>query len=350
MTVKFRKNAVLLLGLVISAVFLWLALRDSDLIEIRNAVLRANWWFAPLIVITLGVYFGFKTLRWKQLLSPIANVRIASLYPVVIVGYAANLILPAQMGELVRTFLAGQKYRIPASPVLITVILERMFDFLAILIFIGVLLPVTENTPPELVLAGYVCGGIGFVMLVAVVTHMLWPRVFTRVMEVLTGALPHSLGQKAMHQFEIATSGLESLRQPRRFVAISVNSLVQWLLMGLCTYLAIVASGIDVPVSAAFIVLAVVVIGMTIPSSPGFFGTIQLCFAIGLAPFGIDAGSAVAASVYFHGILFVSVALGGLFFARFMGYTPKGLVSASEARLGVTESVPANPVANQSGR
>ena len=332
MALKHRKMFFTMLGLSISIVFLWLAFRKSNLDEIRNAMNHANWLFAPLVVVTLAVYFGFKTLRWKQLLIPIARIKTSSLYSVVVVGYAANLILPAQMGELVRTYLAGQKFMIPSAPVFITVVLERMFDFLAIMLFIGFLLPITKNVPPELILAGYVCATIGLLMLSVVVTHIMRPAVFTGVVKSMVRMVPLPYRKVIIDRFDIATIGLESLRDPRRFMFIAMNSLIQWLLMGICTFFAIAALQIDVPISAAFIVLAVVVVGMTIPSSPGFFGTIQFCFTIGLAPFGIAPGPAIAASIYFHGLLFISVAVGGLAFVRFLGYTPHGLVQASEVR------------------
>ena len=214
-----------------------------------------------------------------------------------------------------------------------------MFDFLAILVFIGLLLPVAENIPGELVTAGYVCGAIGAVMLILAGLHIARPQVLTTVFYFFTGLLPEKIRAPLNRQFDLATKGLQSLRNLRLLIGISALSLLQWLLMGCCTWLAILALDIVVPVSAAFVVLAVIVVGMTIPSSPGFFGTIQLCFTIGLAPYGVDAGTAIAASLIFHVVMFVSVALGGAFFVRRMGYTATGLYRQSEGQTGAQTDV-----------
>jgi hypothetical protein len=84
--------------------------------------------------------------------------------------------------------------------------------------------------------------------------------------------------------------------------------------MVVCVYFAIVAFDIRVPPYAAILVLALIVAGVSLPTSPGFVGTIQFCFVLGLKQFGIDANSAFAASVFYHSITFVAVTATGLYF------------------------------------
>lgn len=338
---KPRKRLLLILGTSISIVFLWLALRQTDVGSIRAAISLADLSYVPLLLGAIVLFFWFKTVRWRTILSPIALVPISSLFPVVVVGYASNILLPAQLGELVRTYLACRKYRIAGGPVLVTVILERMFDFLTILLFVGLIIPFEENVPRELVLAGYVCGGIGVVMVALATLHARRPQTLGRVFGLATSILPLRVREPLDRQFELATHGLESLKDLRLLAAIAFTSIAQWVLMGFCTWFAIVALGIEVPMSAAYVVLAVVVVGMTIPSSPGFFGTIQLCFTIGLAPYGVDAGEAIAASVLFHGVMFVSVAVGGAVFLRRLGYSATDLYRQTQSSdLATTEIEP----------
>ena len=330
MNARSRKTLILTLGLIVGFVFLWLAVRGTNLTDIRESFLRANWLYAPVLVLVLCIYFVVKTVRWRYLLLPFARIRTSSLIPVVVVGYASNLLLPAQMGELVRTFLARQKYGIATGPILVTVIVERMFDFLTILLFVGIILLTEDKLPPELLLAGYVCGAVGIAMLAGIALQLLWPRAVESVINVLTRFLPNAAQAAVAAQYRQATAGLRALEQPQLFFAITLSSVAQWLLMGLCAYIAIFALDLDVPFSAAFVVLAVIVVGMTIPSSPGFFGTIQLCFTIGLAAYGIETDDAVAASIYFHGLLFISVALAGALFVRYLGYSPGDLIRNAE--------------------
>ena len=339
MGIRARNRLLLVVGAAISVLFLWLAVRDTDIMSIRLSIADAKLTYIPFMLVSIVLFFGFKTARWGVLLSPIVAVRTTQLYPVVVVGYASNILLPAQLGELVRTYLACRKYRVSGGPVLVTVILERMFDFLTILLFVALIVPFERNVPEELVLAGYLCGGIGLVMVGLATLHALRPSVLGRVFGAMISILPRRFRAPLERQFDLATQGLASLRNLRSLTLISLTSIVQWLLMGICTWLAIVSLGIEVPVSAAYVVLAVVVAGMTIPSSPGFFGTIQLCFTIGLSPFGVNAAQAFAASIVFHGVMFVSVALGGLFFLHRLGYSAAHLYHETEsADLATSES------------
>lgn len=331
MTSRKHRHAVTLFGLCVSALFLWLALRDTNLRAVLDAASEGDWRYVPAIFATLVVYFAVKTLRWKYLLLPVGEIRTASLFPVVVVGYASNLLLPAQLGELVRVFLAGQKFRLKSGSVLTTVILERMFDFLTILLFVGLLLAFESRIPEELVVAAYVCGGVGLVLLVAVGSLTVEPRIVRLLVRAIDLALPDRFASAVTNQLEAATAGLNSLRSLRLFALVCLTSVLQWILMGLCAWFAMIAFDLGVPPSAAFVVLAVIVVGMTIPSSPGFFGTIQLCFTLGLAPYGVASAEAIATSIYFHGVLFVSVAVGGIVFLRYLGYSPHALVERVES-------------------
>lgn len=311
-----RPHIALAVGISIAILFLWLAVRETDFSTVRAALARADWRYAAAIIGVLAVYFWAKTVRWRLLLAPVAARTTRSLFPVVIVGYASNLVLPAQLGEVVRGYLAHSKLELPMSPTLVTIVIERMFDFLTILLFIGVLVALEPDQPAELVLAGYVSAGLGLAMLLGASLCLLWPRQADRLIALAVRPLPARLRDSLGRQLALAVEGLHALRDPRTLLLCALSSVAQWSLMGVCTYLGIAAVGVDVPFVAAFVVLVVTVLGMTLPNSPGFFGTIQLCFVIGLTPYGVEAGAAFAASVFFHLVLFVSVALAGAVYAR----------------------------------
>lgn len=335
---KHKNRSILVIGIAISALFLWLALRDADLAQIADSLRLADWRYVPALLAVIAVFFWIKTVRWRVLLMPLATLRSTALFPVVVVGYASNILLPAQLGELVRTYLGARKFGLRAAPVLVTVILERVFDFLTILLFVGVILILEDGLPRQLTVAGYVCGGIGVGALFLAGLHAYRPTILSRIFFFITSMLPQSPRKLLNSQFELATQGLESLKDLRRLVEIATWSVAQWLVMGLCIWISIAALHLDVPVSAAYVVLAVLIVGMTVPSSPGFFGTIQLCFTLGLAPFGIDAGPAIATSVFFHATMFVSVAVAGILFVNRLGYSPKSLVHESENVLSGPQS------------
>ena len=78
------------------------------------------------------------------------------------------------------------------------------------------------------------------------------------------------------------------------------------------------------------VVMGVVAFGVTVPSTPGFFGVIQVAFRVALAPFGVAATDAVAASVYYHLTQWITITLVGLFLLQRAGLKLRQLERAAE--------------------
>ena len=129
------------LGLAGSLLFLFILLFKLDLREIGDALKDANYWYvAPAI----GLYFiavYFRALRWRYLLSPLGSVEVQRLYPVVIIGYMANNLLPARLGEFVRSYYLARREGFSASTGLATIAVERVYDGLTLLAFAAVSVP-----------------------------------------------------------------------------------------------------------------------------------------------------------------------------------------------------------------
>src|SRR5262249_39294369 len=116
------------LGIVVSVIFLALALRGLDLNEFWAIVRHANyWWLLPGIVIYFGA-LGARPWRWHYMLRHIRRVPLIRLFPVVVIGYMGNNVYPARAGELLRSYMLKRKEGVPISASLATVVLERLFD------------------------------------------------------------------------------------------------------------------------------------------------------------------------------------------------------------------------------
>jgi len=106
--------------------------------------------------------------------------------------------------------------------------------------------------------------------------------------------------------------GLSSLRYKNLYVKIMINSLLQWLLMAACIYISFLALNIDASIWLAVIILGLIVVGLTLPTAPGFFGTIEYCFVLGLTTAGVDPSLALSAGVFYHIPAWIMVTLVGL--------------------------------------
>lgn len=308
------KKLLTIAGIVLGGALLWLAVKDVDLDEIATSFQSARLVFAiPFLVAAAGFYF-LKAYRWSDLLAPIARVRTARLVPSMMAGAAGNNLLPAHAGELVRVYLLGRELRLPKAGLLATLVAERIFDIIGVLLVLScALLFVEVSAVRPLVLVLLVLSVGGSLLVWLMVTHPGW---LPKFVSVHAWRLPRFIGDKASVLAVHITSGFGALQEGRLFRRILVNSILQWVLMSVCIYAALRALAIEASYPAAVVVLGFVVAGLTLPTSPGFIGTIQYCFVLGLAPFGVDPARALAASIFYHTLLWTSVTATGLYFMR----------------------------------
>src|SRR5512139_16275 len=129
------------LGVLISIVFIWLALRGLHLETFWDAVKDANYvWLIPGI----GVYFigvWVRAWRWHYLLGPIKKIPTKTMFPITTIGYMGNNIYPARAGEVLRAVILKRKEGVSVSASLATIIIERIFDGVVMLGFVFVNLP-----------------------------------------------------------------------------------------------------------------------------------------------------------------------------------------------------------------
>ncbi len=131
-----RRWPLLLLGLAISLFFLWYALRDLHLGEVAIALREARYiWLVPGV----AVYFTsvwFRAWRWGFLLRASKRISANRLYPVVVIGYMGNDILPFRLGEALRAYVLWRKEGVNIGTTLTTAVLERLFDGLTLVLFV----------------------------------------------------------------------------------------------------------------------------------------------------------------------------------------------------------------------
>ena len=234
--------------------------------------------------------------------------------------------LPAHLGEFVRVFVFSRKSGLAKTSVLTTIVLERLFDIIAILAFLmlGLFLVDTTNLDPRIVMSAWGFGGVVCVGLLVAAVYLIWTHPVVQFIEGMLDRLPFvpaGIKEKAAGMMEAGEAGLASLRSVKLLSGITVTSILQWLLNGFTIYLSLRAFGINVTPAVAAIVLGATAFGVTVPSSPGYFGVIQLCFMAVLKVFGNAEESVVfSASIYYHMSQWVPVTLIGMFFFLRGGY------------------------------
>ena len=314
-TIDAMSNRTILgaIGVVVGLALLYLSVRNVDFGSVRSSFTQADFRFAVAILVFLAGFFWLKAMRWRDILSPVGDFSSATLFPSMISGAAGNNLLPAHLGEIVRVYMLGDELQISRAAVLATLIVERIFDLIAVLVLTTIALLMIDVDAQFHTAALFLAFAAGIGLIVTYLTAR-YPETAVRLVERSLRFLPQRLVQRLSLLLTNISTGLLALRDPRLFLLVLGNSIVQWFAMAVCVYFSVLAFGLEVPYFAAVLVLALLVAGVSLPTTPGFFGTIQFCFVLGLKPFGVDANTAFATSIFYHTITFVSVTLTGVYF------------------------------------
>lgn len=330
MNARLRNRVLFVTGLAVAAFFLWLAFRNADPAEIAANLRSADARFAAPFILVLFLFYWLKADRWRLLLAPVRTTTTRGLFPIVMIGYAGSAVLPMQLGEIVRAVLAARNLSFPISTALASITVERLFDLLMILLILAAVLAAGQRPGDDFATAGYVIGGVCLLLALSMLLLVTRTESVIGIVLRLLRFLPDSISAAVRRILLAANDGLSVLKDPLLVWRVLVSSMVQWSLMGACIYLSFEAVGLDQYLLPTLTVLSFTVISVTLPTGPGYVGSIQIAFVFGLAPFGVSADKAVAASVFYHVLAYVSVLLTGFLFLHRAGLSLTELKSDAE--------------------
>ncbi len=301
---KFKKYINVALGLIFGAGFLILAFYNVKPEDIIAGFKNFNPVFILPIISLVLIYFVIRAYRWGLIFKPRAIPPFNSLFSGIMIGVMVNNLIPAKIGEVSRAFILGRKEKIGISLTFGTIIVERIFDFLALIfgIFILFLLSPKEQsflskmTPAEIT-AFVSTLGLFIALIGIIVFFKLKTGFFITAAERYAGFFSKRLASKIQNWLTSFAEGLKCLNSFQNTMKIFFTSFFQWLLMGFCTWIALLSFNIELPLTSACFVLIIVTLGVVIPPSPGGIGTTQLVSVIILKFYGVNGGSAMGYSI-----------------------------------------------------
>ncbi|MBN1230444.1 MAG: flippase-like domain-containing protein [Anaerolineales bacterium] len=309
------------LGVAISAVFLYFALRGLQFKQVWDSIKGANyWWIFPgVLVYFIGVWI--RTWRWHYLLKPIKSIPTNNLFSTVCIGYMGNNIYPARAGEILRAVVLKRKERIPVSVSLATIIVERVFDGVVMLAFVFLNLPELAKITGDSGYAGNIqnlatWGAVAFIgALVVFLLAAMFPEPTAKLSEWTIG---HVIPDRFRENVNLFThkflDGLQSLRSPKHAVMVFLTSVVIWLLETGKYWFVMHAFKFKVSFFALMLMNGVVNLATTIPSAPGYVGTFDAPGIAVLSAYGVAPTLATAYTLVLHVALWVPITALGAFY------------------------------------
>jgi uncharacterized protein (TIRG00374 family) len=308
------KRWTLALGIAISAIFVYFALQGLDLPNVWRSVQGANFiWIVPGVIVYFGAVWA-RTWRWHYLLRPLKRVRLRDLFPVVVIGYMGNNVYPFRAGEVIRAYVLKRNEDVSISASLATIIVERTFDGLTMLIFVFAALPFVP-LPDALRLTVALATVAFFGALAIFFTLALSPRRAEQVYTwLITRFVPERFHESAIGVAARFMAGLASLRSPRDLLMTLVTSLAIWLTETTKYWFVMHAFDFTVSFFALMLMTAVVNLATTLPSTPGYVGTFDEPGIEILKLFSVQADIAAAYTIVLHAALWLPITLLGFWY------------------------------------
>jgi glycosyltransferase 2 family protein len=308
------------LGLLVGAVFLFLALHKVDFAEMVLVFSDIRW---PLIAVALVLYYlvyVIRMFRWKLLLAPIKDTRYRNLFSAITIGFGANNMFPVRLGELVRAYAIGKMERISSSAALATIVIERVFDILTVLgMLVAIFFFVTFPEGYGKFMVGLRAAGISSIVALAVFIAFLVLLEKNRnramlIVRFFSRPLPERFRTRLESMMISFADGLNVLYHGRKLVGVVIFSILTWLMIAAFYWVIILSLDISLPFMAAIFVTVLIAFAVSLPAPPGYIGTFHAAARYALVFYGLQASRAAGVGIVLHAMSFIPAIAGGLVF------------------------------------
>ena len=324
------------LGIGISAVCIWLSMKDVRPAEVWQALRHARMvGFAAVVASTL-LGFWIRALRWRWLMPPGRRIAIDSLYRATMIGFMANNLLPLRLGEFVRAWALGRREGMSKTRVFATVVVERVIDMITLIAIFGIALlvhPLSRATEAgRLAYLGaraLMLACVGLTTLLFVLERQ--PRMMHAFVDRATAPFPARARERSRHALAQFLEGLGLFRDIPRLAWVFLLSFAMFGVVVLGLNVSLWALAIEVPWYGGLVMLVITAIGIMVPAAPGYIGTLNVACTYGLALFSVPGHVAAAFSWFYWASQWLPVTVVGLYWLKREGLSLRALGEAQAA-------------------
>ena len=310
-----RRALQLAASLLLSGLFLYLALRGEDWDSVGAAIADTKYRYLALMGV-VGIYAMFiRCQRWQLLIAAAVGRRpsIGPLFAATAIGFMANMLLPLRVGEFARPYVASRRAGISLSVALATTVLERIFDLL-VLFFFGLWVVAVADVPDIVRNFTWLAGGAALTLIAGVTAVHAKRDLLLPIIDKIWDLFPASIAGRIRlleHEF---LDGVTTVANPRVLLPVVAWSFYIWLVIAISFACGFLATSIDVPFFGGGVtVTAIVALAVSLPGAPGFVGQFEWGCKIALQQiYGVDGARAVGFSIVTHIAQFITQVVVGL--------------------------------------
>ena len=322
----------LVIAIAISAVCVWVSMKEVDLHLVATALAHANrLGFVAVMIITIFA-FWVRAFRWNYFLRTDKRVPLTNLFSATMIGFMANNVLPFRLGEFIRPWALARREGLSKSMLIATIVVERVVDMLTLLAIFGVALmvaPIHEDTA-----AGKMVQGGARILLtlsVLLTVFVVTAERNRKFAQAVIGMLPGGVSGRAGKLLDRFLDGFALFRDLGKMIQVFALSFGMFLCFAVALWITAWSLDIALPWYAGLVMLVVTAIGIMVPAAPGYVGTLNIACTAGLALYGVGKAPASAFGWFYFFSQWLPITTVGLIFLNREGLSLKSLEQAQTA-------------------
>lgn len=289
----------LVIGLFISAAFIYLCLRGAELDEALASLKDARYGFLFAAVVVFCLVQVLRSIRWGVLLSPIEKIDQKTLFPITCIGIMAIIVAPMRTGEIIRPYLVSIKRSVPMGSGIATILIERLIDILVLLGFLFFVL-LQIPLPYWLIRGGSILLAIILSALTLIVILIIRPEATARILFPLTCRLPQRISVRMERFILNFINGFMVISDIKKLFKVFSLSLIIWIFSALAVYILFSFYNLDLGIIQGLTVMVITTLGIAIPSAPGFLGNFQFACIVALSFWGVSKTDALTFAMVYY--------------------------------------------------
>ncbi len=338
------------LSLAVTIACLYFAFQKISMEDILQTTNEINWGVVVIVSVMALVAIALRAWRWSYILKPITTLPIGKLFNITMIGFMANNVLPAHAGELVRAFLLSKKGKISFFAVTSTILIERLFDGVTLVILLVSVLFFIDGPAwlqyGSITATAVVISALVFLALLASEKSKLRKFILN-----LVEKIPGKLRGKVKPRVKAFIFGLDILKDWTLMTPVLLLSIFIWLFMGATVFIILnsfpIHQYVDLNIGLfSMTTVILLALAIVIPSSPGYIGVTQFVFITTFGLFvnmdtvaSIAKGYILNGSVIFNLTQYIPITLFGIILLFKEGLSLKSL-NIKKEKLPVVPPIP----------
>ena len=289
------------IGLLLSLGFGYVAFRDIDVDELADSLANANYVYLLPAGVALSAGVAVRAWRWRVLFERGRRPSFGLVLNALLISYLFNTILPARPGEVIRIQVLGKRADISRAEVLATVVIERVYDLLVLIVLLALAAPFLP-TVGWLTAALTLGALLGLSLLATALLIWIFGARAARVLLLPLRLLPRLSESRIDSVADSIVAGLAAIRGAKAALEALSLSALSWLLLGLSGWFLLLGVRINEGFVAALLVLVATNLVLVLPSSPAGLGAFEAAAVLALAAYGVQREAALSYALLLHAV------------------------------------------------